>query len=342
MKYVINNDVLEYVVPEAEDKEIIIPDGVKSLGKSFGFYSFFHKMNECINISRIFIPASLGENNDVIDESDFIDLKNLEAFVVDSRNPIYESIDGVLFVNQNDNKTLIVYPRGRICKEYTIPNGVTHIRAGAFDSVFNGPHSIVFPPSMKSVDLRFSGTYNAIKHIAVYEDFSYYFGKDLKDGRGCTTWLWNWHSKNNLIITVLSMDGNIKYRIPIFVKWASYEAQMGICLACNPINKANLTKIDEQFEHLNKKDEKLLTATVRIGWPHKLGQAERIKYEKYVSRYIKDAVNAVIKSGYIDLLEVFVKNRLIKKTAFPEILAELNTPEYVELHNMLLDYFKTL
>ena len=138
------------------------------------------------------------------------------------------------------------------------------------------------------------------------------------------------------------MDGNIKYRIPIFVKWASYEAQMGICLACNPINKANLTKIDEQFEHLNKKDEKLLTATVRIGWPHKLGQAERIKYEKYVSRYIKDAVNAVIKSGYIDLLEVFVKNRLIKKTAFPEILAELNTPEYVELHNMLLDYFKTL
>ena len=62
MKYVINNDVLEYVVPEAEDKEIIIPDGVKSLGKSFGFYSFFYKMNECINISRIFIPASLGEN----------------------------------------------------------------------------------------------------------------------------------------------------------------------------------------------------------------------------------------------------------------------------------------
>ena len=338
MEYVINNDVLEYVVSKAEDQEIIIPDGVTELGGLFDYKSFpINKEKDYINISRVLIPASLkGTPSDI--QNAFGRLKGLKECVVDCANPVYESIDGVLFKKQIYDKSLIFYPRGRVCNEYEIPNGVTHIWEGALDSLFYGPHSIVFPPSMKSVDLRFSGIYNAIKHITIYDNLSCEFGRDKGDYCGCTTWLWNGYSQDNLLITVLSMDGQIEYRIPVFVRNASVDVQFGICLACNPINNAKMTEIDGWFAQLKNKNEKLLTAIVRIGWPYMLSQDNRIKYEKYVSRYIKDAVDAVVKSGYLELFEVFVKNRLIKKTAFPEILAMLDTPQYANQKNSVLKH----
>ena len=342
MEYVINNDVLEYVIPKADDKEIIIPDGVKAVGDGFEDKSFPYNSRDTFNnISRISIPASFIDSIKE-DIHGFTVLKNLKEFVVDSRNPIYESIDGVLYKKQNEEKTLICYPRGRACNNYVIPDGVTHIRKNAFESVFDGPHSIVFPSSMKSVDLRFTGTYNAVYSITICENLSCGFSKDLHDGCGVTTWLWNWYSRSNLLITVLSLDGNVLYKIPIFIKNSSVKAQVEISLACNPINNAKLTVIDDLFDELKNKDEKLLTAVVRIGWPHMLSQDTKIKYEKYVSRYIKDAVSAAINLGYPDLIEVFVKNKLIKKTAFPAILDAVKAEKYAKQKEILVEYYNGL
>lgn len=342
MEYVINNGVLEYVIPKADDEEIIIPDGVKGVGDGFRYKSFpYDNRNDFKNISRISIPASFVDLIEA-DINYFTDLENLKEFVVDSRNPVYESIDGVLYKKQNEGKSLICYPRGRACDNYVIPDGVTHIRKNAFESVFDGPHSIVFPSSMKSVDLRFSGTYNAVYSITVFENLFCDFSKDLDNYCGVATWLWNWYSKSNLLITVLSLDGNVLYKIPIFINNASGKAQAEISLACNPINNAKLTVIDDLFDELKNKDEKLLTAAVRIGWPHMLSRDAKIKYEKYVSRYIKDAVSAAINLGYPDLIEVFVKNKLIKKTAFPEILDAVKAKKYDKQKEMLIEYYKEM
>ena len=353
MEYVINNGVLEYVIPQAGDTEIIIPDGVKALGDIDFIYESFEsfKYEDYKNISRIVIPASFvdfKEEEQFVYDSFNYKLENLKEFVVDSHNPVYESIDGVLYKKQNGEKILICYPRGRICEEYVIPDGVTRIRKNAFDCVFRGPHSLVFPKSMKSVDLRISGTYNSVYSITVYENLSCDFSIDTGAIANWVTWVWNWNSKDNLLITVLSPDGNVRYKIPIFLKNASFNAGE-ICMACNPINNAKLTVIDNLFDELKNKNEKLLTAVVRIGWPHMLSQNTKTKYEKYVSRYIKDAVKAALNIGYPnytegfpDLIEVLVKNKLIKMTAFPEILDAVESEKYAKQKEMLLEYYNGL
>lgn len=74
------------------------------------------------------IPNSVSE----IGYGAFDDCSALASIVVAEGNPNYSSEDGVLF---NKNKTkLIKYPLGKTQKEYVIPNSVTNIGEGAFDS----------------------------------------------------------------------------------------------------------------------------------------------------------------------------------------------------------------
>ena len=331
---------------EDGDTEIIIPDGVKELYEYFDYESFpYEKQEECKQILRASIPASLVDLKLSETSHCFSELENLKEIIVDENNPVFESIDGVLFEKKNDEKTLVAYPRGRACQEYVVPEGVTNIHRNAFDCIFNGPFDLKFPKSLKSVDMRCSGTYNVIKRVTIYDNLSCDF---CEPGYGFyDTWFWNVNSMENLVITVLSAeDDSVQYKIPMMF-WVDKSTKAGeACakagVAFNPINRGDLSVIDKCYEVTRDKELKLMTAAFRIGWPYMLSPEAEERYEKYLKRYIKLAVETAIKKEYFELLEVFINNKLIEKSAYPEILDVVEDPQYKELKDKLVEYYENL
>lgn len=97
---------------------LTIPDGVASIGEeAFG---------GCLSLTSVTIPDSVTN----IGEAAFIDCTGLTAINVDTNNPSYGSVDGVLF--DKNQTTLIQYPGGKPGGSYTIADSVTTIGYGAF------------------------------------------------------------------------------------------------------------------------------------------------------------------------------------------------------------------
>jgi hypothetical protein len=95
-----------------------ITNSVTSIGSS-AFYG-------CTSLTNVTIPYSVTNIGDNV----FAYCTSLPAITVDTNNPVYSSVDGVLF-NQTQT-ALIEYPAGNAGSSYTIPNGVTSIGEDAF------------------------------------------------------------------------------------------------------------------------------------------------------------------------------------------------------------------
>ena len=104
---------------------VTIPNSVTSIGVG--------AFDGCYGLTNIAIPrnvTSIGFNSvDNYTNESFGRCKNLQAITVDSDNPAYSSLDGVLF--NKDRTRLIQFPAGRT-GSYTIPRGVIRIENNAF------------------------------------------------------------------------------------------------------------------------------------------------------------------------------------------------------------------
>ena len=98
----------------------------------------------CSSLTSINIPAGVTS----IGNSAFAGCTGLNAFTVDNGNTAFVSEDGVLF--NKAKTTLIQYPAGNSRAAYTIPNSVTSIGGGAFNSC-TGLTSITIPASVTSI-----------------------------------------------------------------------------------------------------------------------------------------------------------------------------------------------
>ena len=99
-------------------KNINIPSSVTSIGDmAFAI---------CSSLKEIDIPASVKS----IGYMAFYYCSSLEEINVDSNNPYWKSVDGVLYTK--DMKTLHTFPCGKKCLEFSVPNGVTTFYRNAF------------------------------------------------------------------------------------------------------------------------------------------------------------------------------------------------------------------
>jgi hypothetical protein len=133
------------IVPEGLESEIVdgrsrritrytgnaatlnIPAQIQGLPVTAIVYGAF---SNCTSLTSVTIPSSVISID--IDASNllFSGCINLTNITVDSRNPVYASIDGVLF--DKNIQTVIKYPAGKTVSTYTIPSSVTTIMSNAF------------------------------------------------------------------------------------------------------------------------------------------------------------------------------------------------------------------
>jgi len=100
-------------------------------------------IEHCDLLTTVNIPASVTR----IDGAPFYSCRHLKTITVDSQNPCYSSVDGVLYDKQ---QTLLVqYPCAKT-GHFRIPESVTNIHIySMYGSV--GVSSITIPPSIKSL-----------------------------------------------------------------------------------------------------------------------------------------------------------------------------------------------
>jgi len=116
---------------------VAIPNSVTAIGNS--------TFSSCSGLTSISIPASVAS----IATYAFGNCTGLTSITVDSNNPNYCSVDGVLF---NKNKTsLIQYPLGNSQTSYSVLNTVTTIGQGAFE-YGRKLTSVSIPPSVTSIN----------------------------------------------------------------------------------------------------------------------------------------------------------------------------------------------
>ena len=115
---------------------VTIPNSVTSIGKR-AFYL-------CVNLISVTIPNSVTS----IGNYAFRGCIGLTEITVAADNPNYCSIDGALF--NKAQTTLIQYPIGKSSLSYSIPNGVTSIKEGAF-YLCRGLTSVTIPNTVTSI-----------------------------------------------------------------------------------------------------------------------------------------------------------------------------------------------
>ena len=123
-----------------------IPNSVKEIGE--GAFTF------CYALTTVNIPASVT----YIGDGPFTSCKSLSAINVDSANPSYVSLDGVLYSKNMD--TIVQYPIKKTGSHYSIPDGVTTIGEDAFQNCVSLA-SVAIPSSVTNIeDWVFNGCIN--------------------------------------------------------------------------------------------------------------------------------------------------------------------------------------
>lgn len=132
--------------------EFAIPDGITAIASAA-----FSKDSK---LERIEIPASVVEIASLAPS-------NLVEISVDADNPVFYSVDGVLF---NRDGTLLRYPPERGLEEYTIPDGVRVIGNSAFAQA--RVDKIIMPDSVEEINNWAFSAIGSISYADVQLQFS--------------------------------------------------------------------------------------------------------------------------------------------------------------------------
>lgn len=118
-------------------REAVIPKSVVKIDDE-AFYA-------CSSLNKI---SEFSKDLESIGESAFLDCHSLESLSVEKENPIFTSIDGVLYTKGGE--CLFLYPAGRKDKTFKIPNTVKIIGEDAFE--FSLIQEIVIPATIEVLE----------------------------------------------------------------------------------------------------------------------------------------------------------------------------------------------
>lgn len=123
------------------DTELTIPDTIDdyTVTKLSEYALVF-----CDSIQSV----TIGENINEIGIAAFAACFSMGNIYVDSDNPYFSSVDGVLF--SKDEKSLLIYPAGKGESTYTVPDCVERIADGAF-AYCVGLSGVNLPDGLKSI-----------------------------------------------------------------------------------------------------------------------------------------------------------------------------------------------
>ena len=154
-----------------KEKEYQIPEGVRIVG-SYAIMS--------VTLEKIVFPDTVEKINPgnystklkevnippLVKEIDLSDNSLLESINVDERNPVFESIDGVLF--NKEKHMLVFYPSGRKAKEYIVPEGTEIIGRNAF-ALNKSLTKVELPSSVRIIDSAAFDFAKKLKSIMIPE-----------------------------------------------------------------------------------------------------------------------------------------------------------------------------
>jgi len=101
----------------------------------------------CGGLTNLNIPASATN----IGVWAFYGCSNLTAINVNTNNPVFSSVNGILF--DRNRATLIQFPAGSATNSYTIPNSVTQLAQSAFSYCANLTN-VTIPASVNDIEER--------------------------------------------------------------------------------------------------------------------------------------------------------------------------------------------
>lgn len=153
-----------------EVRHIVLKEGIRGLSSDYREGLLFPRLE------TITFPATMER----VDEEIFNPLQRLCEFIVDADNPVYETVDGVLY--NKKEKQLIRFPAGKKDSIYSIKDGTKSIGKYAFYNTRN-IKEIIAPESVSAIYLNFAYLVN-IEKITLYNpncviDKTYVAYKDL-------------------------------------------------------------------------------------------------------------------------------------------------------------------
>lgn len=131
-------------------KSINIDENITKLGKEL--------FKNCTSLEEVYIPYTVKS----IDTGIFDNCTSLGGIYIDSNNPSYTDLNGIL-VNKEKTK-LILYPAGRTSKTYTVPIGITSFEDGAFGYTQN-LEKVIFQDGVESLSYELFYKNNSIKSV---------------------------------------------------------------------------------------------------------------------------------------------------------------------------------
>ena len=133
---------------------IVVPEGVTTIR--------YHTFRFLGQLQAIRIPRSVT----TIEQKAILDCKKLSRILVDTGNPTFRDVDGVVF--SKDGTRLIRMPEGREEDCYVVPEGVTLIGHGALHDCHSLRH-VHLPASVRSIDADVFRACHRLQRITVAE-----------------------------------------------------------------------------------------------------------------------------------------------------------------------------
>jgi hypothetical protein len=130
---------------------VTIPNSVTGIG-DLAFWG-------CESLTNI----ALGSSVTSLGNNVFAACYSLTAILVDALNPVYRSVDGVLF--DKNVQMLVTYPPGK-AGSYAIPSGVTNVAPSAFSSC-DSTTNLTLPASMTRIGAEAFAGFLGLSHIAI-------------------------------------------------------------------------------------------------------------------------------------------------------------------------------